>query len=168
MAYLLDADVFISAKRDHYRMNVCPGFWDWIALAHRSGIIYSVSAVNKELKNGSDLLVAWASQQPKTFFLSPDKHVVAALETVSNWVNSQSYTPAAIAEFFAAADYWLVGHALATGYTVVTHEVSVPSSKKKVKIPDACNGVGVKWTNPFDMLEKQGALFVLATNPTRS
>ena len=78
----------------------------------------------------------------------------------------QSYTQAAISEFFAVADYWLVGHALATGYTVVTHEVSEPKSKKKIKIPDACNGVGVKWTNPFEMLEKEGALFVLASNRT--
>jgi hypothetical protein len=81
-----------------------------------------------------------------------------------DWVNSQSYTAAATSEFFAAADYWLVGHALASGYTVITHEVSVPTSKKKVKIPDACNGVGVKWTNPFEMLEKEGALLVLAPN----
>lgn len=166
MAYLLDANVFISAKRDHYRMNVCPGFWEWIATANRGGILYSIKSVQEELKNGSDLLVAWARQQPKTFFLAPDAHVTTALKEISNWVNSQSYTAAAIAEFFAAADYWLVGHALATGYTVVTHEVSVPSSKKNVKIPDACNGVGVKWTNPFEMLEKEGALFVLAQNRT--
>ena len=164
MAYLLDADVFISAKRDHYRMNVCPGFWDWIAAANRAAILYSIKAVREDLMRGSDLLASWARQQPKTFFLAPDAHVTTALKTVTNWVNSQDYTPAAISEFFGVADYWLVGHALATGYTVITHEVSAPTSKKRIKVPDVCNGVGVKWTNPFEMLERERALFVLAPN----
>ena len=163
MAYLLDADVFIRAKRDHYRMNVCPGFWDWIVAANRAGKLYSVSAVKNELKS----LAAWARQQPKTFFLTPDERVITALKSVTGWANSQSYTRAAISEFFAAADYWLIGHALATGYTVVTHEVSEPKAKKRIKIPDACNGLGVKWTNPFEMLERERALFVLAPDRTR-
>jgi hypothetical protein len=147
-------------------MNVCPGFWDWIAAANRAGIVYSISAVQEELKNGSDLLASWARQQPRTFFLTPDKHVTSALATVSNWATSKSYKPAAISEFFSVADYWLVGHALATGYILVTHEVAKPSSKKNIKLPDACNGVDVKWTNPFEMLEKEGALFVLAPSRT--
>lgn len=163
MAYLLDADIFIRAKRDHYRMDVCPGFWDWIASANSEGIVYSIRAVREDLTRGSDLLVSWARQQPKTFFLVPDAHVTSALQTVTNWVNSQNYRSEAISEFFGVADYWLVGHALATGYTVVTHEVSVPSSQKRIKIPDVCNGVGVNWTNPFEMLQKEGALFVLSS-----
>ena len=27
MAYLLDSDVFIRAKNDHYGFDFCPGFW---------------------------------------------------------------------------------------------------------------------------------------------
>jgi hypothetical protein len=30
MAYLLDANVFISAKNLHYGLNFCPAFWDWL------------------------------------------------------------------------------------------------------------------------------------------
>ena len=166
MAYLLDADVFIRAKRDHYRMSVCPGFWDWIAAANRAGILYSIKAVREDLTRGSDLLVSWARQQPKTFFLAPDEHVTSALVTVSSWANSQNYSPEAISEFLSVADYWLVAHALASHYTVITHEVSAPSSKKRIKIPDVCNGVGVNWTTPFEMLEREKALFVLSPNRT--
>lgn len=154
MAYLLDADVFISAKRDHYRMNVCPGFWDWIAAANRAGILYSIKAVREDLTRGSDLLVSWARQQPKTFFLAPDAYVTSALETVTNWADSQNYNSEAISEFLSVADYWLVAHALASHYTVITHEVSAPNSKRRIKLPDVCNGVGVNWTNPFEMLER--------------
>lgn len=30
MPYLLDANVFIQAKRLHYGMDFCPAFWDWL------------------------------------------------------------------------------------------------------------------------------------------
>ncbi len=33
MAYLLDSDVFIRAKRDHYGFDFCPAFWDWLEQA---------------------------------------------------------------------------------------------------------------------------------------
>lgn len=30
MPYLLDANVFIQAKRLHYGMDFCPAFWNWL------------------------------------------------------------------------------------------------------------------------------------------
>jgi hypothetical protein len=37
MAYLLDANVFISAKNLHYGLDFCPAFWDWIIASNASG-----------------------------------------------------------------------------------------------------------------------------------
>jgi hypothetical protein len=65
-----------------------------------------------------------------------------------------------VSTFLQVADYYLVVHALAHGYTVVTHEVPSPSSKK-VKIPNACIGVGVKCMTPYEMLRVERARFVL-------
>ena len=42
MAYLLDANVFISAKNLHYGFDFCPAFWDWITANNASGRIYSI------------------------------------------------------------------------------------------------------------------------------
>jgi predicted nucleic acid-binding protein len=160
MSYLLDADVLISAKRNHYRMGICPGFCTWILQAHVSGTVFSIKKVQKELKNMKDALATWAVQND-AFFLPADSDVAASLAVVSNWTNAQHYKQEAVSDFFNAADYWLVGHALAKGFTVVTHEVPDPQSKRRVKIPDACSGIGVAWTNPFEMLEQEGARFVL-------
>ena len=33
MAYLLDSDVFIRAKNDHYGFDFCSAFWAWLARA---------------------------------------------------------------------------------------------------------------------------------------
>lgn len=64
--------------------------------------------------------------------------------------------------FLAAADYFLVAQALSLEYTVVTQEKPAPQSEKKIKIPDACNAVGVAWISLFDMLKAEGARFDLA------
>ena len=52
------------------------------------------------------------------------------------------------------------GRALARGFTVATHEVTV-SSRKQIKIPDACIGLGVRHLSPFHMLRTERAHFVL-------
>lgn len=162
MAYLLDADVFIRAKRDHYRFDVCPGFWDWLVLANGAGTVFSVQRVQDELTAGTDPLAQWASGQTSAFFLPAEGDVVNALALVSTWVNAHpAYEAQAVQAFLAGADYWLIAHALAKAWTVVTHEKSEPMSKRRVKIPDVCFGLGVGWTNPFQMLEDEGAAFVL-------
>lgn len=73
---------------------------------------------------------------------------------------TSDYEPAAVDTFLASADYYLVGHAHAHGHAVVTHEV-VASTTKRVKIPNACIGVGVKCMTPFEMLRAERARFVL-------
>lgn len=160
MAYLLDANVFIRAKRDHYRFGTFPCFWDWITAQHGTGQVFSVQAVQREILNGGDDLATWIGGL-STAFLPPDAGTAAGAQAVSDWVNdsARQYTPAAIATFFAAADYWLIAHAAAHGFTVVTQELPEPLRKNKVKIPDVCIGLGVPWLNTFDMLAAESAVF---------
>jgi hypothetical protein len=92
--------------------------------------------------------------------LTPDASVSAALATVSQWVTSQGFEAAAVNTFLQVADYYLVAHSLAKGYTVVTHEKPA-DSVKKIKIPNVCFGLGVKCRTPFEMLRVERARFVL-------
>jgi hypothetical protein len=66
--------------------------------------------------------------------------------------------------FLQGADYYLVAQALAQGNTVVTHEIP-STSTKKIKIPDACISLRVKCMNPFEMLRRERARFVLGSQP---
>ncbi len=45
MAYLLDANVLISAKRLHYGLDFCPAFWNWIVLMHKAAKVFSIYQV---------------------------------------------------------------------------------------------------------------------------
>jgi hypothetical protein len=164
MAYLLDADVFIQAKNRHYGLDFCPAFWDWLIAQNAAGQVFSIERVGDDLEAGGDQLTKWARQRGPGFFLEPDPSMLPALGTVSQWANSQRYEPAAISTFLEIADYYLVAQALANGFWVVTHEV-VSNSTKKIKIPDACISLRVKCLNPFEMLRRERARFILGPQP---
>lgn len=164
MAYLLDANIFIQAKNLHYGLDFCPAFWEWLIENNANGKVFSIEKVGDEIAAGADELTDWAAKRGTGFFLPPDKPVVPALGTVSTWASGNGYDPAAVNTFLQVADYFLVSHALAHGHTVVTHE-KPSTSKKYIKIPDACIGVGVKCMTPFEMLRTERARFVLGKKP---
>lgn len=160
MAYLLDANVFIQAKNLHYGLDFCPAFWDWLIEGNAAKRVFSIEKVGDEILAIADELADWANDRGADFFLKPDTLLLSALNTVSAWATAQSYEPAAVNTFLLIADYYLVGYALAHGHTVVTHEVA-STSTKKIKIPDACIGLGVKCVTPYEMLRAERARFVL-------
>lgn len=160
MAYLLDANVFISAKNLHYGFDFCPAFWDWLLHKNAEGVVFSIERVGDEITAGNDALADWARARGASFFLAPDQKMLGALGSVSTWVTGEGYDPAAVNAFFQVADYYLVASALATAATVVTHERPA-TTKRQVKIPNACIGLGVKCMTPFEMLRHERARFVL-------
>jgi Domain of unknown function (DUF4411) len=160
MAYLLDANVFISAKNLHYGLDFCPAFWDWLVVHNAAGTVFSVEKVGNEVQAQDDDLSVWAAGRGPGFFLPIDAAVLPAFAVVSSWATSQHYDPAAVSTFLQVADYYLVAHAYSAKHTIVTHEV--PSgSARRIKIPDACIGLGIKCMNPFEMLRAERARFVL-------
>lgn len=160
MAYLLDANVFIQAKNLHYGLDFCPAFWEWLITKNEAGVVYSIEKVGDEIEAGGDDLSTWARERGAQFFLKPDASLVPALGTVSGWATGQTYEPVAVNTFLQVADYYLVASSLAQGHVLVTHEL--PSdSRKKIKIPNACLGLGVKFMTPFEMLRIERARFVL-------
>lgn len=160
MAYLLDANVFIQAKNLQYGFDFCPAFWDWLKQKNTIGTVFSIQPIGDELLAGDDELADWANEQGHRFFLAPDAAVLPTLPRVSTWATSQSYQPAAVSTFLQVADYWLVSVALAHGHIVVTHETA-GNSQHRIKIPNACIGLGVQFMTPYQMLRHERAKFVL-------
>ena len=162
MAYLLDTNVFIAAKNLHYGFDICPGFWDWLDQAGRAGTVRSVDAVYQELMGQGDDLAQWARDH-RQMFSAPTTADIAAVSAVNRWATEATeYNEGAKADFAAAADSFLIGHARAGGHSVVTHEV--PGSKRtRIKIPNAAAAAGVRVLSPFAMLRIEGARFELRT-----
>jgi hypothetical protein len=160
MAYLLDTNVFIQAKNLQYGFDFCPAFWDWLEHMNGRAEVFSIQQVGSELQAGEDELAEWGEARGGGFFLPPDHKVLAAAPRVSTWATRQDYAPAAVNTFLQVADYWLVAFAVAHGHTVVTHEVPA-NSPKKIKIPNACVGLGIRFMTPYQMLRAERARFIL-------
>ena len=108
----------------------------------------------------ADDLSEWARPLGSGFFLPTQQAVVPSLGAVSRWATNQRYEQTAINTFLQVADYYLVAQAHAGGHIVITHEVPSDSTRK-IKIPNACIGLNVKYMTPYLMLRREHARFVL-------
>ena len=160
MPYILDTNVFIEAKDYYYMFDVCPGFWEWLAIQNKKGVVYSVRAVNDELQKGSDRLAEWADKRGDEFFLPPDGSTARALATVAAKIGRMDYRESAVNGFFNAADYYLVAEAYVKKYTVVTREAKSDSTNV-IKIPNICDELQITCIGPFEMLKSEKVRFVL-------
>ena len=167
MAYLLDANVFIQAKNLHYGFDFCPAFWEWLDLANTKHTVLSIENVRTELLGGSDELATWAAQHGSSFFIALDAAMVPSIRAMTSWAMTAGYEQGAVNLFLQVADSYLVACAHALGYIVVTHE-RPSASTKKIKIPDACLGMSVRFMSPFEMLRAERARFVLGSPPAVS
>jgi hypothetical protein len=163
VSYLLDANVFMSAKNLHYGLDFCPAFWDWLAHKGHTGSVFSIDKVADEIKAGQDELSGWARNHGDALFRRTPPTLAPQFAQVGTWVTGQQYTPAAINTFLHAADFYLLAHALAGDHVVVTHEVH-SSSTARIKIPNACLGLDVRFMTPYQMLRTEQARFVLGAN----
>lgn len=162
MAYLLDTGVFIEAKRRFYGLDFCPGYWEWLMRGAIAGTLRSIERVADEIGAQQDELSKWAATLPRGFFLRPDATFSAAFQRVSHWALTSGFQSAAYNEFLDVADSFLVAQALAGDHTVVTLEKPATTpSRKKIKVPDACAGVGVRCMTLYALMRLQGVRLVL-------
>ncbi len=159
---MLDANVFIQAKNLHYGLDFCPAFWEWLIESSRAQKVFSIDKVADEIAAGADELTDWMRENAGNMFLATDTRAASQFGQVSGWTMGQNYEPTAINTFFQVADFYLIAHALAGGYVVVTHEVPA-NSTKRIKIPNVCIGLGLRFMTPYEMLRREQARFVLGS-----
>ncbi len=158
--FVLDANVFISAKNSYYAFDLVPAFWDSLIRFSADGRVRSIDRIKKELEAGNDQLADWikSGNMKEAFDNSGTADVVKAYERIVNWVQeSGQFTPAAKEAFATDPDGWLVAYVAAhSGRIVVTQEVFNSNIKWKVPIPNICRGLGIKYVDTFEMLRELG------------
>lgn len=123
--------------------------------AAKDGLIRSPISVYTELAKCQDQLSRWAARMRSRLFVRPDRHVQQCFGQIASLVQS-AYEPPYSAKFLDGADPWVIAHALDGKGTVVTHEISVASNSKEVKIPNVCDRVGVQCIDPYSAFRKLG------------
>ncbi|MCY4649938.1 MAG: DUF4411 family protein [bacterium] len=124
-------------------------------------MLASIDLVYKELKDGSDELAQWVKERRQAIFhVGSSSPVVAGhIDSLYTWAQREGYKEHTIRDFMDSADPFLVGAAASRGAMVVTQETPAGLSRKKVKIPDAYDHLGVLWEHTFDMMRSLGARF---------
>lgn len=172
LKFCLDTNSFVEPARRFYPFDFADSYWEWLASV--GGITWtSVVAVYEEMTEGSyrDELRRWIERH-SDFFVALDAEGWEALREVNEYV-IQNYDPGKADEFLTRpnnrdnADPYVIALARAKNLTVVTFEVHTgnihttrdPRHGKyntKVKIPDVCRALGVRYVNLFDMLRFHG------------
>lgn len=160
--FVVDSNFFIQAHRMYYPMDVVPGFWQRVRELAEAGRLVSIDKVKSEIVKNKDGLTEWCENNLIKEFFQDSQTVIQHYIQVAQWADSRRghYTPSAMDEFLHAdeADAWLVAYALAdvSRRVIVTHEISQPRSKKRIKIPDACAPFGVQYVNTIELFRRLG------------
>ena len=159
--YLLDTNIFLEANKFHYPMDIFPAFWEWLDHENNIGKIASIMPVYVEMKDYKDDLSEWIMVRKKQWFLPiHDVDTQEKYIEIANYVESCGrFERTAVADFLDKADSWIIAKALSLHCAVVTHEISDPKCRRRIKIPDICNKFNVNYTNTINLLRDRNAKF---------
>ncbi len=159
--YCLDTNVLIEAWQKYYNPKFCPDYW----------------RVLKELGNQDKIFI------PESVF----EEIIITEDDLSNWLK-ESNIPIAktsnsvimcLKEIYAAdpehkklvdnikgrslADPWVIAHAMETNSTVVTKEIKETAlNSKRIRIPNVCENMGIRWINDFQFINELDIKFKCA------
>lgn len=147
--YCLDTSAFINAWVKHYCPTVFRTFWTEIDRLIGDGTVVSCHEVYREIERRDDDLLAWVKRRKQIFERPLDRTTKELTKVMAMFPNF-----AAQGGSINAADPWLIAHAKAGGYIVVTYEEKAPKihARRPPKIPNACEAFGVGYMGMMDFL----------------
>lgn len=153
MLYLLDANVFITAKNTYYPIDRVPEFWEWLIYKGEQGNVKIVQEVYDEIHGGKDDLSLWAKEGEVLNALLLDEDVdVNEVRNVIEQGYASNLTDDEVEK--VGRDPFLIAYAKfdIDNRIVVTTEVSA-SSKQRAnrRIPDVCDDFNVKCIDTFGL-----------------
>lgn len=156
--YCLDTNVLIQAWTKYYSPNHCPDYWSILNDLGKNDIIFIPESVFEEIEKISDNLLAWLKNSSIP--------ILKINEPVTNYL-SEIYKKDPLHKYLvdntkarSLADPWVIAHAMNEKAVVVTKEekITVPNSKK-IKIPNVCDNMGVRWINDFQLVSELNIKF---------
>lgn len=156
--YCLDTNFFIEGWNKYYSPDFCKSYWGIIDDLAQKGIVFITPEVKKEIEKGDDNLKEWLKN--KKYFVRPiDEKVQQCLKDIYDANVSHRYLANNVKNR-SIADPWVIAHAMAEKAIVVTKEyLSNSSNEQKIKIPDVCNNMNVKWIDDYDFIREVNIQF---------
>lgn len=161
--YCLDANVLIEAWSKYYAPNVCPDYWTILIELGKHNIIFIPEAVREEIMRTEDDLAKWLRNSKIPIRKINESVTRSLIEIYAANPNHKRLVDSVKGR--SLADPWVIAHALSEGATVVTKEEKVIAQDSiKIKIPNVCENMGVKWINDFDLIKELDMKFTCKLN----
>ena len=163
--YIVDSNFFIQAHRDTYPFDVATSYWNKVKQLAQEGKIISIDKVQDELYDKNDELEAWCRANLPNDFFKDTSTIMNEYQQVIAWASTRMnhYLQKAFNEFLDAdeADAFIVAYALVnpSERIIVTQEVSEPQRKNKIKIPEPCNALHIRYIRSMELFRELGQTF---------
>ncbi|MCV9388944.1 DUF4411 family protein [Reichenbachiella ulvae] len=156
--YCLDANVLIQAWQKYYSPQLCPEYWDNLNELGKAERIFIPNAVRDEIIRTEDDLSDWLKRSS-----IPIKQITESVTIALQNIYTSDPKHKFLVDNTKArslADPWIIAHSLVEGATVVTKEEKVTQlNSKRIKIPNVCDNMNVRWINDFEFLKEVGIRF---------
>lgn len=151
--YCLDANVLIEAWQKYYNPKFCPDYWNILIELGKQNKIFIPELVYDEIIRTEDDLSKWLKGS-KIPIRKISETVTICLKNIysSNPIHLKLVDNT---KARSLADPWVIAHALNENATVVTKEEKVTAlNSNKIKIPNVCDNMGVRWINDFQFIDE--------------
>ena len=156
--YCLDANVLIQAWQKYYSPRFCLDYWNLLSDFGKSGKIFLPQNVFEEITKTEDELTNWLKTS-KIPIKEVDGKVTNCLRDIYA-VNPLHKYLVDNTKQRSLADPWVIAHALNENACVVTKEEKVTApNTNRIKIPNVCENMGIRWINDFDFVEELNIQF---------
>lgn len=160
--YCLDANVLIEAWQKYYSPKFFPGYWDMLNALGSQDRIFLPQAVADEITKTDDDLSQWLSTS-KIPVQTINESVTLALRSIYAAKPDHKFLVDNTRQR-SLADPWLIAHAINCNACIVTKEnLETAANSKRIKIPNVCNNMGVRWINDFQFVEELNLRFFCKT-----
>lgn len=156
--YCLDANVLIQAWQKYYSPKFCPDYWEILNELGTQGRIFIPELVYEEISRTEDDLSKWLKKS-KIPVRKIDEQVTKCLQDIYS-KNSLHKNLVDNTKARSLADPWVIAHAINEKATIITKEEKVIAlNSNKIKIPNVCDNMGVRWINDFQLIEELNIQF---------
>lgn len=161
--YCLDANVLIEAWQKYYSPKFCSDYWEVLNELGKQGRIFLPEMVYEEFTRTEDDLLQWLNQS-KIPVQKIDEPITKCLQAIYLKDPLHKYLVDNIKQR-SLADPWVIAHAINEKATVVTRENKATAlNSKRIKIPNVCDNMGVRWINDFQLIEELDIQFTCKLN----
>lgn len=151
VAYLLDANILITAQRDYYPIDRVPQFWDWIIHHAKGDRIKIPHPIWDEIIPHDSDLETWMKNHKGDLILDPDDSDELIPQTLNAYAHD--LTEEEIEKI--GQDPFLIAAAKYYDATVVSKEGSKPRAQRgNRKIPDICTDLCVKYITDYQLIRE--------------